>query len=95
MIKNELASNLKHIRAVLQISQYDLADLLHTTRARIGGWEEGRNEPSIENLIKLKNLFGYSLDTLICSKLWNQMDGDYYEYLTVELMQKINKLLKR
>jgi len=62
---NKIANNLKFLRQLKGLSQEQMADELEVTRARIGGYEEGRNEPPIDLLIKLSEYFHIAIDALI------------------------------
>lgn len=53
------------------MSQEDLADTLEITRARLGAYEENRNEPPIALLIKMADYFNISVDALIRGDLEN------------------------
>jgi transcriptional regulator with XRE-family HTH domain len=64
---NKIAINLKELRKIQNISQESLSKKLGITRSRLGAYEEGRNEPPIELLIKLSNFFHVSVDALIRS----------------------------
>ncbi|MFM9908479.1 MAG: XRE family transcriptional regulator [Chitinophagaceae bacterium] len=60
-----IAKNIRHLRSLKKLSQEQLADELSITRSRLGGYEESRNEPPIELLIKISNYFKISVDALI------------------------------
>jgi len=47
------------------MSQEVLADELRITRARLGAYEEARNEPPIELLIRISEYFHISIDALV------------------------------
>ena len=49
----KLSENIKFLRGLKKLSQEDLAAALDITRSRLGAYEEGRNEPPIEILIRL------------------------------------------
>jgi len=61
----KIAKNIKHLRSLKGWSQFDLADELDISRARIGSYEEGRADPPAEILIKLSNLFHVAIDALL------------------------------
>lgn len=46
-----------------------MADLIDVTRQAVTRWESGTVEPSTENLISLAQIFGCSVDELICNDL--------------------------
>lgn len=62
---NLISKNLKHLRGSKKLSQEQLAEDLKITRARLGGYEESRNEPPIEILIRVSDYFKIAVDTLI------------------------------
>jgi transcriptional regulator with XRE-family HTH domain len=62
---NKIANNIRFLRQLRGLSQEEMADELDITRSRIGGYEEGRNEPPIDLLIKLSEYFHIAIDALI------------------------------
>lgn len=57
--------NIKDFRIEKNILQKDLALFLNRTPTCISDWERGKREPSVEDLIKLADFFGCSVDYLI------------------------------
>ena len=53
---NKISNNIKFLRQLKGLSQEQMADELKVTRSRIGGYEEGRNEPPIDLLIRLSKM---------------------------------------
>jgi transcriptional regulator with XRE-family HTH domain len=62
---SKIANNIKFLRQLKGLSQEQLADELSVTRSRIGGYEEGRNEPPIDLLIGLSEFFHIAIDALV------------------------------
>ena len=56
---------LKELREERNISQYELADAVQTSRTNIGRWERGVNDPSSAQVIKLAEYFGCTTDYLL------------------------------
>lgn len=56
---------IKNLRVEKGLYQRELADLIKTSNSTICDWERGRCEPSIQDLIKLSNIFNCSVDYLI------------------------------
>ncbi len=52
-ISKNIAKNLRHLRNLKGLTQEQFADDLKVSRSRIGSYEEGRPEPSIETLIEI------------------------------------------
>ncbi len=61
----KIAQQIKQRRQALGISQEELAQRVYVTRQTVSNWENERSYPDIGSLIRLSNLFGVSLDTLI------------------------------
>jgi DNA-binding XRE family transcriptional regulator len=57
--------NLKILRNRLAKNQSYIASIVDKTQQTIGNWESGIGEPNIDELIKITNLFGISLDDFI------------------------------
>jgi transcriptional regulator with XRE-family HTH domain len=62
---SKIASNIRFLRQWKGLSQEELADELQVTRSRIGGYEEARNEPPIDLLIRLSEFFHIAIDALV------------------------------
>ena len=61
----KLAANLKVLRELKRFSQEQMAEQLKITRARLGAYEEGRNEPPVDILLKFSDYFKISIDALL------------------------------
>ncbi len=66
---SKIAKNIKVLRDLKRRSQEQVADDLGINRSRLGAYEEGRNEPPIELLIRISRYFQISIDALICGDL--------------------------
>jgi len=55
-------------RQKLSLTQEDLAKRLGVERSTVTKWETGESKPRADMLIKLSNVFGCSVDVLLCSK---------------------------
>ena len=63
---NTLAHNLRSARLSIGLSQAAMAEKLNMAgKGTISNWETGKSEPNIDNLIKIAELTGKSLDWLI------------------------------
>jgi transcriptional regulator with XRE-family HTH domain len=62
---SKISSNIRFLRQLKGLSQEQLADDLKITRSRIGGYEEARNEPPIDLLIRLSEYFHIAIDALV------------------------------
>lgn len=64
-----ISQNIRALRKAKKMSQDELAESLRVTKASISGYERGRNIPSVENLIRLSQIFEISIDFLIFQDL--------------------------
>ena len=58
------SERLKELRLEKDLSQKEVADLVHVNRVTYTNWERGKREPSFENLVNLADLLEVSLDWL-------------------------------
>ena len=61
----QFSKNIKQLRVDEKLSQKDLAEKLHITQRKISYWENGKVEPSLNDLITISNLFSVSIDDLV------------------------------
>lgn len=66
---SKISFNIRHLRELKKLSQEGLAEELKITRARLGAYEEARNEPPIEILIRLSDYFHIPIDLLVRADL--------------------------
>jgi transcriptional regulator with XRE-family HTH domain len=62
---SKISANIKFLRQWKGMSQEQLADQLKITRARIGAYEEARNEPPLDLLVSLSDFFHIAIDALV------------------------------
>lgn len=58
------SERLKTLRKEKKLTQKELAEQIGISQKSYSHWESGKNEPSLENLIKLADLLEVSLDWL-------------------------------
>lgn len=63
-LNNILSTNLIKLRKSKNLTQAELASLLQYSDKTISKWENGEIIPSVENLIKLANIYSVSLDEI-------------------------------
>ncbi len=56
---------IKHFRKLMNLSQRDLAEIMHVSQSSITQWELETRTPDIEKIIQLCNVFGVTADMLI------------------------------
>lgn len=76
---NHISQNIRHLRKLRKLTQEEFSKKLKMTKSRIGSYEEGRSEPSIETLIELSNFFKLPVDVLIKNNLSYATDASFIE----------------
>ncbi len=63
-----LANNIAKLRKKRGLTQKELADMLYVSNKTVSKWERGAGYPELEQILKLAEILGVSLDTLVCAK---------------------------
>ena len=61
----DIGQKLKEKRREKNLTQQELADILHVTRQTISSWEVGRTYPDLDIMVKLSDLYETPLDDLL------------------------------
>jgi transcriptional regulator with XRE-family HTH domain len=64
-----IGNNIKYLRNKHKLSQQGLADKLSVPRSSLSDYERGQTQVSIENLMKLSDIFDVKIDDLLRSNL--------------------------
>ena len=56
---------IKQCREENELSQEAVAEQLHVSRQTVSKWERGINQPDIETIVRLSDLFDVSVDQLL------------------------------
>ena len=62
----KIYERLKALRKENNYLQKDLADFLSISKSAYGYYEQGRNEPDIQTIVKLAEFYKVSTDYLLC-----------------------------
>lgn len=88
----KLHERLKEARTRKNLTQQEVADVLHISRTTVSSWEVGRTIPSLDFIIDLSNLYDLSLDVLLKEDMTmvNQVskeikNGKKYKWLVVAI----------
>lgn len=65
-IKKIIAQNITELRLLNEMTQAELGDKLNYSDKTVSKWERGESTPDIEVLVSLSELFGVTLDSLVC-----------------------------
>ncbi|WP_252242915.1 helix-turn-helix transcriptional regulator [Clostridium sp. ZS2] len=66
MFKDDFGNRLKELREDNAMKQSELANMLNIARNTISSYESNINEPSLDILVKIADIFNVSLDYLMC-----------------------------
>ena len=78
------------VRKSKGMSQEDLAQRLLVSRQTVSLWETGKTLPTIDNLVCLKNVFGMTLDDILCQEHSERSAGETLEFpLSIEERRNI------
>lgn len=80
---------LKELREAQGITQTKIANDLNMPKMTYNNYEQNRNEPSIDTLIKLADYYNVSLDYLVGRKFQNELG-----YLTNQELEYVKTLLQ-
>jgi len=80
------ALRLKSLRIEANLTLQQVADYLSVNKTTISYYEKGKRVPSFNNLVKLSELFGVSLDYLLGNS--SQIKESPQEYVTKDLVTK-------
>lgn len=61
----ELSNQMKKYRAEAGLSQDALAERIYVSRQTVSNWETGKNYPDINSLLRMSEVFGITVDTLL------------------------------
>lgn len=60
-----IGKNIEELRNSKSLKQYDFAKMLNVSRPTVSNWEQGKNPPTTDQLIKIAELFHVSIDGLL------------------------------
>lgn len=60
-----IGDNIRRLRKQKNMTQDDLAPLLNVCRQTLSNYEAGKRLPDLDMLIKLADIFGVTIDTLV------------------------------
>ena len=63
--ENNIASNIRYYRKLLNLTQEQLASFLNGKKSLVSNYENGHSTPDIYTLIQLADLFKISLDEFV------------------------------
>lgn len=63
--ENNIASNIRYYRKLLNLTQEQLASFLNGKKSLVSNYENGHSTPDIYTLVQLADLFKISLDEFV------------------------------
>lgn len=79
------AERLKELRKQAHLTQVELAKRLGIGQSSYADWERGRKKPTQENLVKISQVLGVSIDYLV-----GNSEEKSYELDNIELLFRMN-----
>ena len=61
-----VGANILNLRRSKRMSQEELAEKMCVTRQTVSLWETDQTLPTLDNLVRLKDIFGVSVDKMLC-----------------------------
>ncbi|MFY0652653.1 MAG: LexA family transcriptional regulator [Cyclobacteriaceae bacterium] len=78
MEKAQVNENIKFLRKKEGYTQETFADVIGIKRSLVGAYEEGRADPRLNNLLKMSEVFGVSVDTMISKNVTELSEDELY-----------------
>ncbi len=79
MEKAQVNENIKFLRKKEGYTQETFAAAIGIKRSLVGAYEEGRADPRLSNLLKMSELFGVSVDTIISKDVSQLSEEELYQ----------------
>lgn len=90
-----LASNLKYLRSQKGWSQKDLGNYVDKGASAVSMWEKGNNEPPIDILRKLSELYEVTIDDLVNKDLTKQAPSGRAEEVDPAIYRVVARLQRQ
>ena len=58
-------NRIREVRKAKKLSQTELAEILHVHQTAVSQWENGKTEPDMDNLCRIADIFGVTVDYLL------------------------------
>lgn len=93
---SDFAKNLRILRRARGVSQLKLGHVLNYGYTAITNYESGRNEPSLDDLIRLAEFFDVSVDELLGTERFykNQSAYDFFCSMDEEKREKVLQVMR-
>lgn len=78
---------IRELREEFQMTQKELAELLSSAQRNVSNWENGVNEPDLDTVVKLCDVFHVGLE-----ELFGRLDNDGLTPADRVLLAKLKKL---
>ena len=75
----KVSDNIKFLRKKFGFTQSTFAEEVEIKRSLVGAYEEGRADPRLNNLLRMSEIFGVSVDTIISKNVEKLTDEELFE----------------
>ncbi len=89
---NYLSKNIKFLRLQNKLTQEDIANVVGKARSLISAWESDDRDITTEDIIKLSDYFGVSMDELVGKDFQSNSSNNTFDELDV-LFKKYKGIL--
>ena len=91
----KIGSFLRELRVSKNMSQYDLAMLMHVDHSKINRLENNKRRPNFDDLMYYSQIFDISLDELIACERKNKQNSKKLQVIFFKYLQNQNSKLKK
>lgn len=85
---------IKELRIEKNLTQYELAELIHISREAVSRWECGKSCPDPLILLSLSETFKVSINEILAGERKTEYNKDKIENVTLNILKEKNKLKK-
>ena len=90
LLESDLSERLKHLRKSKNLTQEHFAEIIGVSRTAVAKWENGYAEPTLQNIVRISEMFDISSDYLLGISVVHK---DIFADLSVEATYALKKFI--
>ncbi len=90
LLESDLSERLKHLRKSKNLTQENFAEIIGVSRTAVAKWENGYAEPTLQNIVRISEMFDISSDYLLGISVVHK---DIFADLSVEATYALKKFI--
>lgn len=90
LLGNELGERIKHLRKSKNLTQEHFAEIIGVSRTAVAKWENGYAEPTLQNIVRISEIFDVSSDYLLGISVVHR---NMFDSLSDEAAHALNKFI--